>query len=36
MLTVGDRIPEFKLQAVVGLEPGKEFREIARDSHPGK
>jgi peroxiredoxin (alkyl hydroperoxide reductase subunit C) len=36
MLTVGDRLPEFKLQAVVGLEPGKEFREITRESHPGK
>jgi peroxiredoxin (alkyl hydroperoxide reductase subunit C) len=36
MLTVGDRLPEFKLQAVVGLEPGKEFQEITRESHPGK
>jgi|SRR5271157_1418532 len=36
MLTVGDRFPEFKLQAVVGLESGKEFREIANRSYPGK
>jgi alkyl hydroperoxide reductase subunit AhpC len=28
MLTVGDKIPAFKLQSVVGLEPGKEFQEI--------
>ncbi len=36
MLTVGDRLPEFRLQAVVGLEPGKEFQEITRQSYPGK
>ncbi len=36
MLTVGDRLPEFALKAVVGLEPGKEFAEITRNSHPGK
>ncbi len=36
MLTVGDRLPEFRLQAVVGLEPGKEFQEITRASYPGK
>jgi len=36
MLTVGDRFPEFKLQAAVGLEPGKEFQEITQASHPGK
>jgi alkyl hydroperoxide reductase subunit AhpC len=36
MLTVGDRIPEFALQAVVGLEPGKEFQEVTEKSHPGK
>jgi lipoyl-dependent peroxiredoxin subunit C len=29
MLTVGDRFPEFKLQAVVDRAPGREFREIA-------
>jgi lipoyl-dependent peroxiredoxin subunit C len=36
MLTVGDKFPHFKLQAVVGLEKGKEFREISDESHPGK
>ena len=36
MLTIGDRLPAFRLQAAVGLEPGKEFAEIGHDSHPGK
>ncbi len=36
MLTVGDRFPTFNLQAVVGVEPGAEFRAIAHDSHPGR
>lgn len=36
MLTVGDKLPAFKLQAVVGLEKGHEFAEISHDSHPGK
>jgi peroxiredoxin (alkyl hydroperoxide reductase subunit C) len=36
MLTVGDRLPEFALQAVVGLEQGKEFKQITDRSHPGK
>ena len=36
MLTVGDKLPEFKLQAVVDTENGKEFREITDQSHPGK
>src|SRR5689334_17254189 len=36
MLTVGDKFPEFKLQAVVGLEKGKEFTELTDRSHPGK
>lgn len=36
MLTVGDRFPEFKLQAAVSLEKGKEFREITGESFPGK
>jgi len=31
MLTVGDRLPDFKLQSVVSLEKGKEFREITPD-----
>ncbi len=28
MLTVGDRIPEFKLKALVSTEPGNEFADI--------
>lgn len=36
MLTVGDRFPEFQLQATVSTEPGKEFEEITNQSHPGK
>ena len=36
MLTVGSRLPDFRLPAAVSLESGKEFRELARDSHPGK
>src|SRR5436190_2068350 len=36
MLTVGDRIPSFKLQSVVSLEPGKEFKEITEASYASK
>ena len=36
MLTVRDEFPEFKLQSVVSLEKGKEFKELAHDSFPGK
>ncbi len=36
MLTVGDRLPDFRLTAVVSLEKGREFREITRVSYPGK
>jgi lipoyl-dependent peroxiredoxin subunit C len=36
MLTVGDRLPEYALQAVVGLEKGKEFETLTHESHPGK
>ena len=35
MLTVGSRFPEFRLQAAVSLEPGKEFETITHESHPG-
>ena len=31
MLTVGDKLPAFRLQAVVSLEKGKEFKELDRD-----
>jgi peroxiredoxin (alkyl hydroperoxide reductase subunit C) len=34
MLTIGDRFPDFKLQAVVSLEHGKEFAELTGESHP--
>lgn len=36
MLTVGDKLPPFALQAVVSLEPGHQFAEITQASHPGK
>jgi lipoyl-dependent peroxiredoxin subunit C len=36
MLTVGDKLPEFKLQAVVSLEKGKEFHEISDRDYKGK
>jgi peroxiredoxin (alkyl hydroperoxide reductase subunit C) len=36
MLTVGDRIPAFRLQAVTSLTAGKEFSEITATSYPGK
>lgn len=36
MLTVGDKLPDFRLQAVVGLEPGREFQEVTNQSHPAR
>jgi peroxiredoxin (alkyl hydroperoxide reductase subunit C) len=36
MLTVGDRIPAFKLKAAVAREPGKEFATVTHESYPGK
>lgn len=36
MLTVGDKLPEFKLTAVVSTEKDKEFQEITDKSYPGK
>jgi peroxiredoxin (alkyl hydroperoxide reductase subunit C) len=36
MLTVGDKLPEFKLQAVTSLESGKEFSEITNATFPGQ
>ena len=36
MLTVGDRLPEFKLKACVSLEKGKEFKDITHASYPKK
>src|SRR5258708_35319504 len=34
MLTVGDKLPMFRVQAVVGAEP--EFQEITAAAYPGK
>jgi lipoyl-dependent peroxiredoxin subunit C len=36
MLTVGEKFPNFKLNAVVSLEKGKEFLEITERTHHGK
>ncbi len=36
MLTIGDTFPEFSLQAVVDIEPGKEFATLTNASYPGK
>jgi len=36
MLTVGEKFPEFKLQAVVSLDRGKEFETITDDTYKGK
>jgi peroxiredoxin (alkyl hydroperoxide reductase subunit C) len=36
MLTIGEKFPKFKLNAVVGLEKGKEFREITDSTYGGK
>jgi peroxiredoxin (alkyl hydroperoxide reductase subunit C) len=36
MLTVGDRLPSFRLQACVSLEKGREFQEIKNDDLRGK
>ncbi|MBK7642057.1 MAG: peroxiredoxin [Planctomycetes bacterium] len=36
MLTIGDRLPSFKLQSVVSIQAGQEFAEITDHSHQGK
>ena len=36
MLTIGDTFPEFSLQSVVDIEPGKEFETLTNASYPGK
>src|SRR5438128_2206079 len=36
MLTIGDKLPEFKMKAVVGLEKGKEFQDLTNTSFKGK
>jgi lipoyl-dependent peroxiredoxin subunit C len=36
MLTVGDRIPHFELEAVVSTDKGKEFQKLTDKTHDGK
>ena len=36
MLTVGDRLPEFDLQATVATDPGREFGRVTSRGYPGK
>ena len=36
MLTVGDRLPDFRVQAVVSNEKGKEFKEVSNKDNAGK
>lgn len=36
MLTIGDKLPDFKLQAAVSLDKGKEFKEITPATYKGK
>jgi alkyl hydroperoxide reductase subunit AhpC len=36
MITVGDKLPAFALQSVVGLEQGREFEQITERSYAGK
>jgi len=36
MLTIGDKLPDFKLEAVVGIEKGKEFKSLTNKSFPNK
>src|SRR5271167_4212050 len=36
MLTVGNKFPEFNIEATVGLESGKEFKAITNHSYPKK
>jgi peroxiredoxin (alkyl hydroperoxide reductase subunit C) len=36
MLTVGDKLPDFALQAVVTTDHGEEFIQLTHGSHPGK
>lgn len=36
MLTVGNKLPSFRLRAAVSLEPGKQFQDVQHDSYAGK
>jgi alkyl hydroperoxide reductase subunit AhpC len=33
MLTIGDKLPEFKLKACIGTEQGKEFKDISSSDY---
>ena len=36
MLTIGDRIPAFDLNAVVSIEPDKAFQRITNETNPDR
>lgn len=36
MLTIGDILPDFRLLATVGREPGEEFRQVSRADYRGQ
>jgi lipoyl-dependent peroxiredoxin subunit C len=36
MLTIGDRLPAFDLNAVVSIDPDKAFQRINNETNPGK
>ncbi len=36
MLTVGDKLPEFKAKACVSTEKGKEFKDVSNKDYAGK
>ncbi|HKO56644.1 MAG TPA: peroxiredoxin [Thermoanaerobaculia bacterium] len=36
MLTVGDKFPQFRLNANIGREKGKEFQEVTNGTYAGK
>ena len=36
MLTIGDRLPAFDLNAVVSIDPDKAFQRISNETNPGK
>lgn len=36
IISIGEKLPEFKMQAVVSMEKGKEFKEISHQDFKGK
>lgn len=36
MLTVGEKLPAYKLRSVVSTEPGKQFQDITHETYQGK